>query len=205
MPAQSHQAQVQRSNECHRILRHSPPPIVPTRRAAGEPMPARIGQNEIKVALPCPRHFAPAQPIVGKAMQQHQRRLLSRACPVIMKTHIIELQITFGPGCHESSFSPQIGMILFYHLSPGYLNAGKAGIRVCSSGRAKVASMRAWTRLLPSHSVQHSVLVPGMANSNDQRDETSMFSFLFFPGVERPEYCRLLQRSRSFAPSVCPL
>ncbi|GHO54092.1 hypothetical protein KSB_25670 [Ktedonobacter robiniae] len=60
-------------------------------------MPARIGQNDIKVARPFLHHLAPAQPIIAEAVQQHQRRFLSSARAVIMNTNIIELQIAFGP------------------------------------------------------------------------------------------------------------
>jgi hypothetical protein len=61
-------------------------------------MPARIGHNDIKVALPILHYLAPAQPVIAKAVQQHERRLLSRTRAVIVNTNIIELQIAFGPG-----------------------------------------------------------------------------------------------------------
>src|SRR5581483_6723487 len=68
MPAQPYRAYAQRSDERRRILRHSSLSVVPARRGAGESMRTRIGHNDIKVALPFPRHLAPTQSIVREAM-----------------------------------------------------------------------------------------------------------------------------------------
>src|SRR5579883_1554255 len=97
MSAQAHRTQTQGSDKRSRILCHRLPVIVPVRRAAGEAMTARIGHNDIKVALPFPRDLAPAQAIITKAMQQYQRRFLSRPGAVIMNTDVSQLEITFGP------------------------------------------------------------------------------------------------------------